>query len=1119
MSNFTPEQQKIIDRESGNLVVTASAGSGKTSVMTERFISLVLKGRASVDEILCVTFTRLAADELKTRLSKALRKAMLAADDPHEAARLRAEIDKLPSAAVSTVDSFCNTLVKKYFYVAGVDPQFSIIDENASQNLKKVALDEVFERLYEQNDEGFLLLLQTLIRKRSDKRLRETVLNVSEFISCEADGEKFLENALSAYTPEGVKNAVNGLIDLFIEKMRAFLKPLLYLERKSEELGQNSSAEYLFTLGGEISALAANPSKEGFFAFASAKRTKPPIRANGDERLTELSEQIRGVNDTIKDITKKFFGYLRLDDYEARSIAAGSVLSSLKRVVGLFDSEYAEMKREIAALDYSDLEHFAYKILCAEDVLADIKKEYKYIFVDEYQDTNGIQEAIFSKLSDGNLFIVGDEKQSIYGFRGCDSSIFENRVACSSSDEVISLDKNFRSTRAVVNAVNNIFCAAMTVRTAGKDYSLHPMIYGGLYEKTAGRAAIVRFEKDAKVDGIIPDGVYSVEKHLALLKQAPDGQEEKAVEQIITQVVGTRYTITDRDGNDVEKTVGFGDIAVLTRTGKGAVDKIVSRLTSSGIPVISDSKRSIGDYPEIKTVVAVLDAIVYSGKEDFSLATALRSPVGGLSDEQLLYIRQHTKQDFFYDAVREYREKYVSDEIAVKLNDFFNYLERLSLIAQYEGVAEVVKKIVSDKMLDVHFLTQTLGELKVRRLERFIAETENGGRGMTLQQFFDSKDAILENMTISFADGNDAVRVMDIHQSKGLEFPIVILCELKRNFYHMDRSEQITMSRRYGIGLKYYDIEKKLVYPTVIKNYIDASNEANTLREEARLFYVATTRAKHSLYMLTSVTPVAERLGYEAENACCFNDLLCKTDCEYIDLSDFPEAQVTEKTEQRRVIFADSPDPEKVEGIKKFVAFSYPYADDVNVSVKKTVTEISHSAAEAEEGLLPVQPIVSGGSVESGNAYHKFLQFSALDKGLIEKDLEKIAIEGLMDESELGALDISQLEKILSSPVFSMLGGYKLYREQPFIVNLPAQMAGENGKAEVLVQGVIDLLAVKGDKAVIVDYKYSGRSAEALVATYKKQLELYAYATEKVLKIKVEERYLFNIKTCEIIKL
>ncbi len=1116
MTDFTPEQLKVINCESGDLIVTASAGSGKTRVMTERFINLVLKNKTSADRILCVTFTKLAAEELKTRISKALRGAMLAADEK-EALRLRSEIEKLPSAAISTVDSFCNTIVKKYFYVADVDPQFTIIDDKASAKLKKVAMDELFESLYENDDEALSTLLPTFIKGRSDRRLKDIVFKLSDFLSCEVDGEKYLEHSVAKYDEQGVKNAVNGLIDLFIKKLSALLSPIERLKEESERSGLTKYVEFLNKVADDVKYLEKEKSVESVCAFKSIKFVKPKQSTKDDPEKTFVSDKINEILSVIRDLSEKYYGFFTLTDQYARCERVGKVLSCLADYVKRFNAKYDEMKREISALDYSDLEHYAYKILCAPDVCEEIKNDYDYIFVDEYQDTNGIQEAIFSKLDDNDLFVVGDEKQSIYGFRGCDSTIFESRVENSPPDMVVNLDKNFRSTDSVIKAVNGLFSAVMTKSTAGKDYSAHPMIYGGLYDKTVGRVCIVRYAKAERSKSTLPEGVYSVKKHLLTLNDDSEGQEERAVRTIIDKVYGEKYVVTDRGGNDVEKKIGFNDIAVLTRTGTGAVDRIVKELTSCGIPVVSNSKRSIGEYPEIKMIVSVLDAVAYSGKEDFSLATALRSPVGGLTDSELLTIRNTFKDGSYFEAVNNYRLGRI-DGISIKLNEFFDYIEKLKLLSQFEGVSGIVKRIVEDKNLDLHLLTERFGELKVKRLERFIGELESGDDEMSLTDFFVNKEAVLENMTISFADGDNAVRVMDMHQSKGLEFPVVILCELKRNFYAMDRREQFTASRKYGIGLKYYDVESKTVYPTVVKCYIDELSDANTLREEMRLFYVAMTRAMHSLYMLTDSPPAKRRLGFEADNAKCFADFLCLDECELIDLTESEDAAI-EKTEERKVVFSDEPLTGQVKRIEKFIGYKYPFIDDVNLSVKRTVTEITRSAAEADQGERTYEPLFAAESIESGNAYHKFLQYSSLEKASVDDELTAYENSGLFTKEELSLLDADKLKSILDSELYRKISGYKLYREQPFIANVPAEMAGERGRAQVLIQGVIDLLAVKDGGAVIIDYKYSGRTEDALVSAYGKQLELYAYAVEKVLKYKIEAKYIFNIKTSEVIEL
>ncbi|MBP5177775.1 MAG: UvrD-helicase domain-containing protein, partial [Clostridia bacterium] len=805
MSNYTPEQLKAITQKKGNLVVTASAGSGKTRVMTQRFIDLTVSGATEVDRVLCVTFTRLAAEELKSRLKRSLMNAMLASVG-EKAQRLKRQLEKLPSAAVSTVHSFCNFLIQKYFYVAEVDPQFTVIDEKTSDGFKKSAVDELFESLYESGDKDFLILLETFISSRSDRALKEIVIRFYDFISSEVDGQAYLSRSVYAYGEQGVKNAVNGLIGIYIDKLCLLKDAAFKLIAASKDLGLDRYVAVLEPICEYIDKLDKTRSLSDLIAFSMGDFTKPRVTVKGDEDKKTVSDAVGDVLSHIKTIAEKCREYLNFADFNENARKAGKVLAALKSVVERFSSVYARLKSDIAALDYSDLEHYAYKVLCSDEVLNEVKSDYDYVFVDEYQDTNAIQEAIFSKIENDNLFVVGDEKQSIYGFRGCDSTIFAERIRAAQEDQLVSLDKNFRSAKSVVRAVNKVFTASMTPHCSGIDYAAHPMVYGGLYDGSDGVAALVVSGSGGAKKSDLVKGVYSVEKHLELLKRAEPQKEQVAVRKIVESVVGQRYFVTGADGKKEQKTIGFGDIAVLTRTSKAAVDKTVAELTAAGIPVSSDSKRSIGDYPEIKLIVDLLKAVYYGGKEDFSLAAALHSPVGGLDDESLMLIRKTFEGGTYYSAVRRYAEERI-DGISIKLNDFFAYIGRLKTFAAFEPVVDIVKRLVKDSRLDAYFLTESFGALKEKRLERFIVEMESSDA--TLDDFVKNHEAILENMTVCLTGGDDSVKVMDIHQSMGLEFPVVILTEQGRNFFGMGRRDKFTRSRKYGVGLKRYDAEKR----------------------------------------------------------------------------------------------------------------------------------------------------------------------------------------------------------------------------------------------------------------------------------------------------------------------
>ncbi|MBO4572155.1 MAG: UvrD-helicase domain-containing protein [Clostridia bacterium] len=1116
MKKFTDEQLNIINKQSGNIVVTASAGSGKTSVMTERYLRLVLDGKADADEILCVTFTRLAAEELRSRLNKSLRAAVSDADEA-EAKRLKVQLEKLTQASICTIDSFCNTLVRKYFYVADVDPQFSIIDETVSASLKKAAVDELFEKLYDREDEALRSLLKTFISKRSDKKLKSVVLKASAFLSSETDGKLYMQKSLESYKEQGIKNVIYQLIGGLIENLTELIPPIDELISRCRELSVFKYEEFLLLIKNDIITLQKENCLSVATAFLATPRSKPRVITKNDEERKALSDAIDGIGSRIKSIKNEYYDILSDEHAVERAESAGRVLKALFEVVSAFDEEYSALKAEAGVLDYSDLEHYAYKILCSDEILAEIKKEYKYVFVDEYQDTNGIQEALFSRLENGDLFIVGDGKQSIYGFRGCDSSLFDDRIAAAKADELFYLNKNFRSTRAVVNAVNAVFSSVMTEKTAGVDYKSNLMQYGGLYGDTTGRAQIVSFSKPKKERAEIPEGVYSVVKHLGLLRVDRHGTEEAAVRRIIDKVYGEKYSFTAKDGTTVEKRIGYGDIAVLTRTSSGLSDRIVDELSDNGIPVVSESKRSIGEYPEISTLVSILETVYYAGREDYSLAAALKSPVGGLSDEELFLIRKtYGDQDMsFADAAAKYRSG-VIDNVSVKLNEFFDYIDKYGVLSHYEDAASIIKRIIAEKRLDVFFMSSGHGKTRLDRVERFIAGCENGGKGYTLSEFVTNEQSILANMTVTLAGGENAVKVIDIHQSKGLEFPVVILCEMSRNFLEMGRRDEIVYSRKFGVGVNCYDADTKTVYPTVVKNYVSRKEEQYVRRDEMRLLYVGMTRAMYALYMVVGEELPNSRQDYEIASAKKFTDFLSSSVCEYVP-DDESADSIRIKPEKRTVIFSDPVDERIENTVEKFLEYRYPYADDVELSVKRTVTDITRSAAEVETGENVAAPIFpsESESVTSGNAYHRFLQHCSLNKDLVKSDLDALIKKGVFLSEEPAALDVGKLENILSSPIFDEIRSGKIYREQPFICLVPASMAGERGDGEVLVQGVIDLLTVKGDKAMIVDYKYSSKPREKLLSTYRKQLELYAYAVKKVLKLNVEKAYVFNIKTLE----
>ena len=405
MSKFTDKQQKVIDHDYGNIVVSASAGSGKTSVMIERLIRLISEGKASVRNILAVTFTRLAAGEMREKLSRAIIKKIQQGED---VARMRKELNDLPFATISTIDSFLNTLVSKYFYLVGVDSRYQIVAESQAEALKTLAMSEVFERLYDSDDKDLNLLMHAFITKRSDAQLRKLILSVYTFLESQLEPDKFLSSALSNYTQAGHEIAENRLIGQLFNQVNDINDLLKGLQIEALALGCAKYSDYLSQICSNVDNCEKTPA--GILQVVKAIPKKPSKQKTDTALILDLSERISAYVKRLKKVVDdcfKYFGIdknLRLD----RTLKNKVLLQSLINVVKQFELEYAKQKQEQNLLDYADLARCAYKLLQNKEVIDDIKNTYKYIFVDEYQDTNGVQEGIFRLLEQNNLFIVGD---------------------------------------------------------------------------------------------------------------------------------------------------------------------------------------------------------------------------------------------------------------------------------------------------------------------------------------------------------------------------------------------------------------------------------------------------------------------------------------------------------------------------------------------------------------------------------------------------------------------------------------------------------------------------------------------------------------------------------------
>ena len=1127
--NYTPDQRKAVIAEGRNVLVSASAGSGKTFVMIERVIRLIVEGKAEVGEILAVTYTTAAAEEMKQKLVKAIIAEINAGRD---VARFRKALSEVPTASISTFHSFCANLIRTYFYALDVDPSVSVADENQAGELKNKALDSLFESLYETRDEDFLYLVRIMGRSRGDDSLKETVKKLYEFASSEKSAEEFLTKAAENITEKSFYKSENELYGIFA----AYIKELIRIGENLTSLAANYGYTVYVEYVGELlvklkTCLNAKDFRSLIKAAGLSVPKAPRTTSKDDEDLAAYKGKLEYFKKKCKDVYDDIREASPNDDEEkdlSEYLSTARATKALCRLTIDFGKEYARLKADAAALDFADLEHFAYRLLSENpDVLSAVKQKYKYVFADEYQDVNGIQEAILSLISSDNAFMVGDVKQSIYAFRGCNPDIIAAKFERyeRGEGETVSLDANFRSTDAVLAAVNKTFSPIMTKDFGGTDYKNNPMTGSGKYPQGYGETILIEIP-EAEKEKTIKGGVYDIVDDVNAPAPKAAFAEGAVVANIVRKEAGGKvYDLKAKR----EREVTPKDFAVLTRNSSGFPTEIVRHLKRNDIPVSSSAKNPVGDYPEIKLLKDLLKIIVRFA-DDAPLFACLKSAIGGVSEAEAAEIKRAayaaitsdtgdkpaaTKKPTFADCYRWYLLNGEDENIRNKLKNFDEYISKIRLLSGFENAGEILSRVLSETGLDLEILSQKNGEIRLSRVKRFIAEAGSGENGLSVSKFLTRAESDDGDVSVGSSDGDDSVTVTSMHASKGLEYPIVILAGLGKRFNLDDTKKEILTDRYEGIALKFYDEESKRTKITLPRAAFKERARLNAIKEEMRVFYVAMTRAECKLYLVTS-EPVKENDDFTSILfANKFSDFI-KT--KYFDKKITADDTEIGDGEDVREVYISKDRPALTDLIRKNLSFIYPYEEDVNLPVKRAVTSLAEDATTDDDEMTEIRLPVDKTARERGIAYHAFLQHADSfyeDAGVL---LEKIKTGKKLTDEQLALLSEEKLRKILRAPLFEEIRGYKFYKEQPFIAQMAAnEISNTNATGDVLVQGIIDLLAVKGDKAIIVDYKYSKKSISHLKETYAYQLALYKKAVEKTLKLKVEKTILFNLNTVESI--
>ena len=707
LDKCTVGQKSSITHDKGNLLVSASAGSGKTMVVIQRILRLITEKCVSIDNILAVTFTNAAASEMKDKLKSEIIELLSEKND----AFLKEQLDKINTASISTIHSFCNDLIKRYFYIIGLDASVKLIDEKETDKLASEAMSSLFDRLYEESNEDFYEALSYFSTKRRDDNLRKQVLKLYEF----SDGESDFDSVYKA-----TKNTHENIWDLLLNSVfNRAKKELNLVESQLLDviplfIDDEKRKEFAGSLVDKIKLLQNCATPEEFIAADKSTSLRAPSNARKNEeacaKLSSANETLKGICTTVSDTFIKGEDGIKKDAEKSFNIISKLIWLSKE-----FKLEFEKLKAENNVLDFSDLQKYAILLLQNQEVLKEVKSRYEYIFIDEYQDVNDLQESLINLIASDNLFMVGDSKQSIYAFRGCNPKFFIKKFKKYNDKlggNAIPLDSNFRSSEAVINTVNNIFSDVFTEEFSGLNYAKTPMVYGGLYNEYKGKTVYHLINDKQKEEKQVDiKGVYSVIDNFKPKTQKEYGEEEVLVVGLIKSLKGTKYyDIKEKDVSKRYKEYTYGDICILSRSNSKTAQKVLTALSDSGIPISVGGKNSIGDYPEIQVMICLTSALCFIA-QDIPLATIMLN-LWNFTEEELAYIREMGgKYTSFYDCVKKLSLE--SSEIGVKINNFLTNFERLRVISEFCSANEILTKIVSETEWDAKLLSEPMGKEKL----------------------------------------------------------------------------------------------------------------------------------------------------------------------------------------------------------------------------------------------------------------------------------------------------------------------------------------------------------------------------------------------------------------------
>lgn len=1169
--NWTTDQRHAIECHKGSVLVSAAAGSGKTAVLVERVIRRLTDkdNPCSAEDLLIVTFTRAATAQMREKIGAAILKRL--SEDPTDR-HLRRQYMLLPFAKICTIDSFCNDLVRENFHALGISPDYSLLDNETAVIMKNDVCEAMLERAYEEDSDGrFSELSDMMSSGSSDEDFAKLIIKMYDISTAYPFPDLWLDSLIGEYSqPDINKSRWGGIIKKYVCDMLDYCVSSSRDMMTAMESDPIVADAYGAAVQNDINMYAELREKinsdwdEALEAFKTVKYMSLGRVPKGYE--SETKNVVTTARKKLKDLLKKVPGIMCVSSEEHADDMRllRDPVTKLIELVKQFGREYSAEKDKMNSADFSDILHRALNLLAVSDgsggyIKTDLARElsshYVEILVDEYQDINEAQDMIFRAISadENNLFTVGDVKQSIYRFRQAMPEIFLRRRSTTHSFESgkyplgITLGSNFRSRVGVTSCVNYIFRQLMSTEAGELEYD----------DSEALNAAAKYPERDT------PD----CELHVVTDKgNRADTLEAQAryVAKYIERTVREGKMLVTKGG--ALHPASYGDFCILLRTAKNVSSVYANALSERGIPVFSPETGGFFEAAEISFILSLL-RVLDNPVQDIPLAAVMLSPLFGFSAGELADIRASAKERLEAGETEPlYRSVAVSaDGGSKKAAAFLKKIESLRRLSLTLSAGELVRRVCEETGFDAIVGAMPDGErrrLNVGLLCDYAEKYEAAGNlGLSgFIRFIDKVARTSGDLATAArpSENADIVRIMTVHQSKGLEFPICILADMQHAFNERDNTESVLISSSAGLGMKRRTEDGISVYDTASRRATVITSERMGRSEEMRVLYVALTRAKENLVMVTSVpnpekglAKVAVECGIgERANPFAvlrmnnFSDLVLTALMRHpaadelrklsgvdvpIFLSEKDKFKLKVVVSDSESFMTESANEQKIAAKPVFfnevqarLDYSDPRSVLSSVPAKRAASDGSERGINREYFASSRPAFMSSGGLtpaQRGTATHKFMQFSnyAAARAGIESELARLVDGGFLSEDEGKAVNIGAAKRFFMSPLAERIfASDNVMREKKFAALFPAkffypELTGEAAEEKIVVQGIADCVFVEDGKLVIVDYKTdTGVDAEALLDRYSAQLGIYREALSQALGMPVKETLLYS---------